>query len=438
MARLAAILDRVKLNSRAIMSVLCESIHFVGMGNLISSCFGRNMTGAAQPRNRPEPVDTGSSLKYRRLVVKVGTSVLTDTRQEGGLNLPVMDDLARQISWVKQNFGAEIILVTSGAIAAGRQELQQSGLRLAERDIPSRQALAAIGQGRLIHAYQQLFESRGVHVAQALLTINDLADRQPYLNVRNTLTTLLEIGVVPILNENDVVAVDEIGEVFGDNDRLSALVTNLVDADALVILTDTDGLYTADPFRNPDAALIPVVEQIDDRIQGAVGRHHNPWARGGMPTKLDAAKLVTAAGIAMIMCNGREEDAVIRAARGDGIGTLFRPSGEKLEARKRWMLNRVKDSRWGVIEIDQGAADALIHRHVSLLPAGVRSVKGDFQRGDIVYIVDEPGRQIACGIANYASADIARIRGFRSDGIAAILGYQFGQEVVHRNNLVLI
>lgn len=396
------------------------------------------MAGSGFSHNTAQVAAAVGRLRYRRIVVKVGTSVLTDTRQAGGLNLAVMADLAGQISLLRQEANAEVVLVTSGAIAAGRQELRQSGLKLAERDIPSRQALAAIGQGRLIHAYQQLFGEHGIHVAQALLTINDLADRQPYLNVRNTLAALLDIGVVPILNENDVVAVDEIGAVFGDNDRLSALVTNLVDADLLVILTDTDGLFTADPFHNPDATLIPVVEHIDDRIQATVGQHRNTWARGGMPTKIDAARLVTSAGIAMVMCNGRAENAVLRAARGDSIGTLFRPLGGKLEARKRWMLSRVKDSQWGEIEVDGGAADALLNRHVSLLPAGVKGVKGDFQRGDIVYIVDEPGRQIACGIANYGAEDIARIRGFRSDGIAGILGYHFGQEVVHRNNLVLI
>lgn len=379
-----------------------------------------------------------NSLRYRRIVVKVGTSVLTDTRNNGGLNLQAMEDLAGQIGRVRSEYGAEVILVTSGAIAAGREELRQADLQLAERDIPSRQALAAIGQGRLVHAYQQLFAAHGVRVAQALLTINDLAQRQPYLNVRNTLTALLDIGVLPILNENDVVAVDEIGAVFGDNDRLSALVANLVDADLLVILTDTDGLYTSDPFRNPDAVLIPVVNQVDNQVQAVVGEHRNPWARGGMPTKIDAAKLVTSAGISMIMCHGRAEDAVLRAARGESIGTLFQPVGGKLEARKRWMLSRVGDSQWGEIEVDGGAADALLNRHVSLLPAGVRGVRGEFHRGDIVYIVDEPGRQIACGIANYAASDIARIRGFRSDGIAAILGYHYGQEVVHRNNLVLI
>ena len=410
----------------------------------ISTCYVHWLQACFMSSTRHSQVKTDSSDKfgskpaYRRIVVKVGTSVLTDTRNGGGLSFPVLEDLADQISRLHKDKGTEVVLVTSGAIAAGRQELRQAGVQLPERDILSRQALAAVGQGRLINAYQQLFDARGLLAAQALLTINDLAERQPYLNVRNTLTALLDLGVVPILNENDVVAVDEIGAVFGDNDRLSALVTNLVDADLLIILTDTDGLYTADPFRDPSATLIPVVDHIDDRIQATVGQHLNPWARGGMPTKLDAARLVTSAGIPMIMCSGRADSAVLRAATGQPIGTLFRPTGEKLEARKRWMLSRVKDSQWGEIEVDGGAADALLNRHVSLLPAGVRGVRGDFHRGDIVYIVDEPGKQIACGIANYDADDIARIRGFRSDGIAAILGYHYGQEVVHRNNLVLI
>ncbi len=397
------------------------------------------MNSSRQPcRTNGSSTGNHPRLPYRRIVVKVGTAVLTDTENGGGLDVPVMEDLARQISQLRTRFETDVIFVTSGAIAAGREELWRSGLRLTERDIPSRQALAAIGQGRLIHAYQQMFEARGVHVAQALLTIDDLAERQPYLNVRNTLTALLDIGVVPILNENDVVAVDEIGEVFGDNDRLSALVANLIDADLLLILTDTDGLYTADPRRDPEASLVTEVDRVDDRIQAMVGAHRNPWARGGMPTKIDAARLVTSSGIAMVLCSGRENDAILRAAGGESIGTLFRPAGEKLEARKRWMLNRVKDSKWGEIEVDGGAADALLNRHVSLLPAGVRGVRGDFHRGDIVYIVDEPGRHIACGISNYDSHDIARIRGFQSDGIVAILGYHYGQEVVHRNNLVLI
>ena len=375
---------------------------------------------------------------YRRVVVKAGTSVLTGGANSDRLDLSVMADLASQISQLRRSMSMEILLVSSGAIAAGREALGQDGNSHQGRNILNRQVLAALGQGRLIHQYQQLFGEHQVQVAQTLLTINDLSDRQSYLNVRNTLLGLLALGVVPILNENDVVAVDEIGEVFGDNDRLSALVATLVDADLLVILTDIDGLYTADPRTNPEASLIPLVEQVDSEIESAAGQHLNPWARGGMPTKVEAARLVTASGIPMIICNGRAEGAVLRAAQGQPIGTRFQPAAEKLEARKRWMLSRVRDSGWGEILVDPGATTALLERNVSLLPAGVKGVKGEFQRGDILYITDPDGKHIACGIANYASSDISTIQGFRSDRILDLLGYYYGQEVVHRNNLVLL
>jgi glutamate 5-kinase len=373
---------------------------------------------------------------YRRIVVKAGTSVLTVAEgARRGLDLDSLGDLARQISLLRRDQGTEVLLVTSGAIAAGREGLGESWGHLG-RDIPSRQVLAAVGQSRLMHTYQELFAAHQVKVAQTLLTIKDLSDRQAYLNVRNTLLGLLELGVVPILNENDVVAVDEIGEVFGDNDRLSALVANLVDADLLLILTDTEGLYTADPKLDTSAKLIPVVKEVDSATEAAAGTHRNPWARGGMPTKIDAARLVTTAGISMVMCHGKAEDAVLRAARGEAIGTLFQPAGGKLEARKRWMLAGI--SHRGEIRVDTGAARALLERKVSLLPAGVKEVKGAFQRGDIVFITEEGGERIACGIANYASADIERVRGRRSTQIEGILGYHYGQEVVHRNNLVLL
>lgn len=378
--------------------------------------------------------DVPGHLRYRRIVVKAGTSVLTGASSSKGLDLGAMSDLVRQLSRLRQ-WSAEVLLVTSGAIAAGRQALGLSASARG-RDIPFRQVLAAVGQGQLMHTYQELFEAHQVKVAQTLLTVNDLADRQSYLNVRNTLMALLELGVVPILNENDVVAVDEIGEVFGDNDRLSAFVANLVDADLLVILTDIDGLYTADPRTDPRATLIPLVERVDAEIEATAGEHRNPWARGGMPAKLEAARLVTTAGIAMVMCNGRTPDAVLRAATGEAIGTLFRPAAGKLEARKRWMLSGI--SLRGEIVVDAGAARALQDRHSSLLPAGVTAIKGEFQRGDIVYIIGEPGQRIAAGIANYGSHDLLRIRGFRSDRIQDILGSHYGQEVVHRNNLVLL
>ena len=393
------------------------------------------MSSTRQVRRQPSTESVSAeSLRYRRIVVKAGTSILTTAPDHQGLDPAVMSDLVRQISHLHR-LSVEVLLVTSGAIAAGHQILGQSLDNLG-RDIPSRQVLAAVGQGQLMHTYEELFASHEVKVAQSLLTINDLADRQSYLNVRNTLIALLELGVVPILNENDVVAVDEIGEVFGDNDRLSALVANLVDADLLVVLTDTEGLYTADPQVDREARLIPLVEQVDADIEERAGAHHAPWARGGMLTKIEAARLVTTSGIPMVMCHGRATDAVLRAAQGEAVGTLFQPATEKLEARKRWMLSGI--SQRGEIIVDAGAARALQDRNSSLLPAGVKDIKGEFRRGDIIYILAEQGQQVACGIANYASADIARIRGLRSDRIQEVLGYHYGQEVVHRNNLVLL
>ena len=372
--------------------------------------------------------------RHVRVVIKAGTSVLTRPPEHQSLDLEVMDDLVRQICALLTS-GSEVLLVTSGAIAAGRQALG-SGHGLAPRDISARQIMAAVGQIRLMHTYQAMFAARGFQVAQTLLTIGDLSNRQSYLNVRNTLQGLLGLGVVPIVNENDVVAVDEIGEVFGDNDRLSALVTNLVDADLLVVLTDTKGLYTADPRLYPEAELIPHVDRVDSSVEAVAGKTLNPWARGGMPTKLEAARLVTTAGIPMVMCHGREDHAVQRAVRGESVGTRFRPGSGKLEARKRWMLSGI--SHRGEVVVDAGAVRALREDSRSLLPAGITGVKGEFRRGDIVYITGEEGRRIACGISNYGSDEVARIQGSRSDHIDGTLGYHYGQEVVHRNNLVLL
>ena len=375
-----------------------------------------------------------SSILYRRIVIKAGTAILSGGGEDtAGVNLSVLGSLVRQICHLREQ-GAEVLLVTSGAIAAGREALGRRGP--VSRDIRSRQVAAAVGQSLLMHIYQEQFANHGVTVAQALLTIGDLSNRQSYLNVRNTLQGLLELGVVPLLNENDVVAVDEIGAVFGDNDRLSALVANLVDADLLLILTDIDGLYTADPRVDPSATLIPCVQRIDDRIEAMAGRHLQPWARGGMPTKLEAARLVTMSGIPMIMAHGRDDGVAIRAASGETVGTFFEAAEGKLEARKRWMLSGI--SQRGKVVVDDGAVAALRDNHRSLLPAGVRQADGNFARGDTVFISDGIGHSIACGIANYSSVDIQRIRGLSSDRIEETLGYHYGQEVVHRNNLVLL
>ena len=374
---------------------------------------------------------SSSNLRYRRIVIKAGTGALTN---EAGLDSETMSDLVRQLCQIRDVDG-EVLLVTSGAIAAGRSALGV-GIGEAGTDISSRQVFAAVGQTRLMHTYQEIFATHDAQTAQILLTISDLSNRQSYLNVGNTLQRLLELRVVPVVNENDVVAVDEIGEVFGDNDRLSALVANLVDAALLLILTDTEGLYSADPRTNSDATLITEVERVDAGIESLAGEDMHPWARGGMSTKLEAAKLVTASGIPMVMCHGREKNVVLRAVRGESVGTLFKPASGKMEARKRWMLSGI--SQRGRIIVDQGAAGALVKDHRSLLPAGIRDVEGDFNRGESIYVVDSNGVKIACGIANYDAKDIGRILGMNSELIEATLGYHYGQEVVHRNNLVLL
>ena len=382
-------------------------------------------------------LDFGETVRpasYHRIVVKAGTSVLTG---EGGdaLDPSVMRDLVSQIAELQGTDGAQMLLVTSGAIAAGRQSAAKTA---AIPDIPTRQVFAALGQSRLMHIYADLFASHDIGIAQVLLTLHDLSQRQSYLNVRNTLLSLLDLGVVPIVNENDVVAADEIGEIFGDNDRLSSLIAALIDADLLIILSDVDGLYTADPGSDPTATRIETVDSVDDSVFAMAGEHRNAWARGGMPTKLHAAHLVTTSGIAMAICRGRNPEALLRVARGETVGTFFRPAQSKLEARKRWMLSRVGDSGWGQVVVDDGAVSALRRGAVSLLPAGVRQVVGDFSRGDIIYVSDVEDHHVACGISNYSAADVGRIQGMRSDRIVDTLGYHYGQEVIHRNNLVLL
>ena len=394
------------------------------------------MSSTRQVRRQPSTESVSAeSLRYRRIVVKAGTSILTTAPDHQGLDPAVMSDLVRQISHLHR-LSVEVLLVTSGAIAAGHQILGQSLDNLG-RDIPSRQVLAAVGQGQLMHTYEELFAGHEVKVAQSLLTINDLADRQSYLNVRNTLIALLELGVVPILNENDVVAVDEIGEVFGDNDRLSALVAKLVDADLLVVLTDTEGLYTADPQVDREARLIPLVEQVDADIEERAGAHHAPWARGGMLTKIEAARLGNNLGYphGYVPRAGHRRRAAgcPRGSRWYPIPARHRKAGgpQAMDAQRHLPARRG-------LSLTPARPGRLQDRNSSLLPAGVKDIKGEFRRGDIIYILAEQGQQVACGIANYASADIARIRGLRSDRIQEVLGYHYGQEVVHRNNLVLL
>lgn len=369
-------------------------------------------------------------MSYHRIVVKLGTNLLTAGSDH--LNLKIMASLVEQIALL-HNQGIEMIIVSSGAVAAGRHRL---GLTKERRDIPFKQVLAAVGQSRLMDAYDQLFSWHDITIAQTLLTRSDLCDRLGYLNAHNTLSALLELRVVPIVNENDVVAVDEIQEaVFGDNDNLSGLVANLVDADLLMLLTDTAGLYTANPGLDPKARLIERIEKIDSSIECLASTDCGERGTGGMATKIEAAKLATASGIAVVIADGREPDVMIRLARGEPVGTYFQPVTSKLESRKRWLLSNPSK---GAIVVDPGAAGALRQHNKSLLPAGVIKVRGKFERGDIISILDsKEGDKIGLGISNYGSSDIAVIQGSHSDRIAELLGYEYGSEVVHRNNLVI-
>jgi glutamate 5-kinase len=368
---------------------------------------------------------------YNRIVIKLGTNLLTG----GGdcLDLEIMASLVGQMARLHRQ-GAELVLVTSGAITAGMQRL---GLKRERKGIPFKQVLAAVGQSRLMDAYDQLFGWNQITIAQTLLTRNDLSDRLGYLNARNTLLALLELRVVPIVNENDVVAVDEILEAqFGDNDSLSALVASLIDADILMMLTDTGGLYTSDPNVDPDVRLIERVETIDGSIEELAGASFSNRGTGGMATKIEAAKIAIASGIAVVIASGLEPQIITRVAAGEAAGTYFRPTASKLESRKRWLLSTV--SR-GKVFIDDGAAGALSKQNKSLLPAGVTRVSGEFERGDVVSIFkSDKGKRIACGISNYSSADVAVIMGAQSNQISEMLGYEYGDEVVHRDNLVML
>jgi glutamate 5-kinase len=371
------------------------------------------------------------SAAYQRIVAKFGTGLLTGG--SGRLNERVMSGLAGQLAQLHTQ-GLELVIVSSGAIASGRQKL---GLTKEFKDVPFKQVLASVGQHRLVSLYERLFDRYDITVAQALLARADLLDRAGYLNARNTLLALLELKVVCVVNENDVVAVDELHEaVFGDNDNLSAMVANLIDADLLVILTDTAGLYTADPHRHPEARLIPQVEKIDLKIERLAAATASSLGTGGMITKIAAAKLATSFGVTVVIADGREPDIILRLARGEPIGTRFLPTSSKRESRKRWMLSGL--STKGKLVVDSGAAKALKKQNRSLLAAGIKDIAGEFHRGAIVNIYDPEGARLGCGITNYSSADIKVIKGAHSGKIVNLLGYDYGSEVVHRNNLVVL
>lgn len=362
-------------------------------------------------------------------VVKVGSRSLTD--DSGRLDRVQVANLARQLL-VLVEMGKRVVLVSSGAVASGVGKL---GLPGRPTDLATLQAVAAIGQTHLIQVYEQTFAEHGRHAAQILLTASELDDRVAYLNVRNTLRRLLEMGAIPIINENDTVAVDELKTTFGDNDRLAGMVAGLLEGSVLAILSDVRGLYDRDP-RDPDAQVVSTVERIDDRIEEMVRDRKTGVSKGGMASKLSTAKFVTMSGQSVIIAWGREPNVLIQLAQGEPTGTLFMPQSKTLTPRKRWIGFSAQTA--GSVRVDEGAAKAMVSDGRSLLAIGIKDVGGDFEKGDIVSVVNQQSIEIARGLINYSASQIRQIRGCRSDRIEQILGQCPYEEVIHRDNLAMI
>lgn len=364
----------------------------------------------------------------KRIVVKIGSTLITNNGV--GVDHALIKQWVAQITNLRAR-GVEVLLVSSGAIAEGMQRL---GWKTRPHEVNQLQAAAAVGQMGLVQVYESAFREHGVSTAQILLTHDDLADRKRYLNARSTLTTLLELEVVPIINENDTVVTDEIK--FGDNDTLAALVTNLVEADHLVILTDQQGLFTADPRRMPDAKLLSMVKAADPALESMAGGSGSVIGRGGMLTKVQAARKAALSGSHTVIANGREPDVLLRLHAGEAIGTRLVSETVGLQARKAWLAGHLKTN--GKLRLDAGAEQALVKAGKSLLPVGVTAVEGIFERGEVISCVDQAGKEIARGLVNYSSTEAQRIARRPTSEIEAILGYIAEPELIHRDNMVLL
>ena len=364
----------------------------------------------------------------RRVVVKVGSALVTNDGR--GLDINAIERWAAQIADL-QKMGREVILVSSGAIAEGVLRL---GWEKRPSHVHELQAAAAVGQMGLVEAYERHFREHGIGTAQVLLTHQNLTDREQYLNARMTIRELLRLGIVPVINENDTVVTNEIK--VGDNDTLGALVTNLVEADVLVILTDQRGLYTADPRSNPDAEFVAVATAGDPAIEKMAGGAASTLSKGGMITKILAAKRAARSGAGTVIASGREDRVLTRLASGEMIGTQLNPSSTVRHARKQWIADHLRAS--GALILDDGAANALVAKHTSLLPVGVVRVEGSFRRGDVVSCLNEAGAEIARGLVNYGSEDAARICRAHTEEIEARLGYMEQPEMIHRDNMVVL
>lgn len=364
----------------------------------------------------------------KRVVIKIGSQVLTDAN--GALDVEVFRQICDDIA-ILRGKGLQVLVVSSGAVAAGRSEL---GMTEKPTTIPQKQAAAAIGQTRLMQAYEKGLAPHGLKAAQVLLTSEDLGSRQRFLNARATLDTLLGFGIVPIINENDTVVVDEIK--FGDNDNLSALVTNVGEAHLLLILTDVQGLFSADPRENPDAVLIPLVKGITREVERAAGGSRSSVGTGGMSTKVAAAKKAGKNGVPTILVPGKQKGIVAAALQGEEVGTLFLPSDAGVNRRKHWIAYTLKPA--GRLIVDDGARDVLLKKGKSLLPSGVVRVEGRFERGACVRVCGSDEQEFARGLSDYSSSEIILLAGHKSSEIEDILGYRYADVIVHRDNLVVL
>lgn len=365
--------------------------------------------------------------RTQRWVVKIGSALLTNNGQ--GLDRQAIAGWVSQLVALQQK-GIEIVLVSSGSVAEGMSRL---GWKTRPKGMHELQAAAAVGQMGLVQTWEQLFQAHGIHTAQILVTHDDLSDRKRYLNARNTLQTLIDLGVVPVVNENDTVVTDEIR--FGDNDTLGALVTNLVAADLLVILTDQLGMFEADPRKQPDARRISIARAADPALLGMAGAEGGALGRGGMATKVRAAQLAARSGAATMIVGGRIDDVLTRVHAGEDVGTFLVPDKTPMAARKQWLAGHLQMR--GVLTLDEGAVRALREKGVSLLPVGVKSVSGRFDRGEMVSCVGPDGERVACGLVNYDSDEAGKIAGVSSELIAERLGYVEEAELIHRDNIVV-
>ncbi len=365
--------------------------------------------------------------KNKRIVIKIGSSVIAS--YDKGLHEERLEQIAAEVA-VLRGRGHEIFLVSSGAVLCGVEKL---GLARNPKNLPLKQAAAAVGQSRLMWAYERFFGKFQIKVAQVLLTHDDIVDRRRFINARNTLMTLLDYEVLSIINENDTVAVDEIK--VGDNDALAAQVAHLVDASLLILLSDVDGLYSSDPVKFNEAQLITLVEEVTGEIEKMAGGAGPKGGTGGMASKIKAAKGVTTTGVTVLILNGTSPGIIGRAFCGEAVGTLFLPKRNRLSSKKQWIAHSLKVR--GKVILDQGAAEALLKKGRSLLSSGIRVVEGKFDVGDAILCCNEEGVEIARGLTHYSASELTRIKGLHSSKIESVLGYKSADEVIHRDNMVI-